>query len=555
MKKILFVVLLLVAASFMFTACRNNDTTTTPPTTTTAGPTVTTAPPTTAPPATAAPEPQGLEPVELNIWYIFAGAVFDTDWRVWQQVAEHTGVHLVGVADPVNTVVNEAFNLQAVEGFPAHIYGGTLAPRFMDFGMEGAFIPLQDLIPTYAPHFYSLMQRFPMIREGITAPDGNIYHLPNLNDVFDTFAVSKVYWAPMHWLDTLDLPVPNTVEEMEATLFAFRDELPEILGVEYVVPWFWSWGWQDAMSAIFPMFGARRAGNETGTRIAPMEDRDEVYHIWLSDEFKFALENFSRWFGEGLIDQELFTRTGDPRLALWTSNQGGFTHNFPMSTGNLIPQMQELHGADWQMMPIYPVVGTDGRRVSEVQRAPMNNNGWAITPHNPHPERTLMMMDFLYHGHGRNLLNFGPYGITWEYVDGVPAFLPYVHEHGVPVLEVIRARNGAVGAFPYMADLRYELAVGTAETTLAQEMWAPHRGFSPRMMPQLSFTVDERFTLNDIRPNLNSYLNENVQLFISGDWQDIASQWDAFVAGAIALGADEYVAIHQAAFDRFMARQ
>jgi len=553
MKKLCITALLLLAMVFAVAACNRGGNDPAPATPVPATP-APTAPPVAqdpTPPDVAPPDVE-LDPIELNIWYIFAGHVWDDSWRTWQQIAEHTGVTLTGVADPVNTNVNQAFDLQAVDGFPAHIYGGTLAPRFMDFGMQGAFIPLQDLIPIYAPNFYAIMNAHPYVREGITAPDGNIYHLPNLNDVFETFAVSKVYWAPMHWLEMLDLPVPDTIEELEATLFAFRDYLPELTGNEYVVPWFWSWGWQDAMSAIFPMFGARRQGNETGTRIGVMEDRDEVYHIWLTDEFRFALENFSRWFGEGLIDPELLTRTGDPRVALWTDNQGGFTHNFPMSTGNLIPQMREgIEG--FQMMPMYPVIGTDGRRVSEVQRAPMNNNGWAITPHNPYPGRTLMMMDFLYTGHGRHLLNFGPYGITWEYVDGEPTFLPYVHEHGLPVLEVIRVHNGAVGAFPYMADLRYELAVGTAETTLAQEMYAPHRGFSPRMTPALNMTVDERALVLEIRPTLNAFLNENIQLFIVGDWEDIAGQWDDFVAGAIALGAQEYVDAHQAAFARFMA--
>ena len=561
MKRFVVILAVLVSAVFFFAACGGGD----------AAPAQADVPPpaapTPAPAATPVPTPPpaeelevdfaGMEPIELTIHYVFAGHVWDDDWRVWQQIAEHTGVTLVGTADPVNTNAVEAFNFEAVAGFPAHIYGGTHAPRFIEFGMQGAFIPLNDLIAEHAPYFTHLMNRFPELRAAITAPDGNIYHMPNLNDVFDQFAASEVYWIRMDWLDILGLDVPDTIEEFEYVLSRFRDDMPAITGNDTIVPFF-SNSVNNAIRQLATFWGARSVGNETGIRLGPKTDNPtQIVHYWIQPEFMTAIENISRWFQEGLLDYDLFARGGLGRQELFSVNNGGALQHFPMSTGDFNALIQQ-DNPDFLIFPMIPPTGTHGTRWSEIQRAPTNNNGWAITPHNPDPVRTVQLMDFLYHGIGRLLLNFGPQGITWDFdADGEPQFLPYVHEQGVTVLEVIRVQNGGVGAFPYMADLRYELRAGGAETSIAQAMYEDpmgyERGFAPPQMPVLVLPFDDQLTVTEINAQLNPFINETIHGFILNDWREIASQWDGFVNQAIALGALELEEIWQAAYNSFRA--
>ncbi|MCL2015794.1 MAG: hypothetical protein FWG68_06050 [Defluviitaleaceae bacterium] len=52
---------------------------------------------------------------------------------------------------------------------------------------------------------------------------------------------------------------------------------------------------------------------------------------------------------------------------------------------------------------------------------------------------------------------------------------------------------------------------------------------------------------------LNTFLDENIQGFILGDWENIAGQWDSFVQQAIAMDANDLLAAYQSAFDRFLA--
>jgi len=303
-------------------------------------------------------------------------------------------------------------------------------------------------------------------------------------------------------------------------------------------------------------WGARVIGNETGIRLGPSTaDNNQIVHYWIQPEFMVAIENISRWFQEGLLDYDVFARGGLGRQELWSANNGGSTQHFPMSTGDFNALIQQ-ENPDFMIVPFIPPTGTHGTRWSEIQRAPTNNNGWAITPHNPDPVRTIQLMDFLYHGIGRLLLNFGPQGITWDFdAHGEPEFLPYVREQGVTVLEVIRVQNGGVGAFPYMADLRYELRAGSPITTVAQEMYANPvgypRGFATPQMPVLVLPADDQRIVTEINAQLNAFINETIHGFILNDWTLIASQWDAYVNQAIALGAHELEEIWQAAYNNF----
>ena len=559
MKKIVLLVALLAVAMFALAACNSDDGGGAAPTTTTAAPATTTAaaaPETTT--AAAVVEDTAPEPVTLTIHYIFDSQVWQDDWRVWEQMAYHTGVTLTGVADPVNLNAGEAFTFQATLGFPADIYAGTLAPRFIEFGQQGAFIPLNDLIPIYAPYFYNLMNENPGLRAGITAPDGNIYHMPGIGPMFDPtgpFPVSQVYWIRQDWLDILDLDIPDTIEELEYVLTRFRDDMPAITGNDWVAPFFHN-GANGGIRHLAPFWGAR--GNQA---VGPLvDDPSTLGHFWIQPEFMTAVENISRWFQEGLIDPEFFTRGGMNRQELFSTNQGGFLYHFPMSTGDFnVLMADEVDG--FNLVPMIPPINTRGERWSCDQRGYLSGNGWAITPHNPHPGRTLQMIDFMYFGHGRNLNNFGPYGITWEYdADGIPAFLPYVRQDGLTVLQVLRQGNGAVGANPYMADIQYELRAGTEWTRTAQAIYEAPEGFPPGFaipagnLPPMVQTAEGQAAITAINAQLTAFLNETVHGWILNDWQEIAGQWDAFVAQAEALGIRELEQIWQDRYDLFRQR-
>ena len=118
------------------------------------------------------------EPLELTA-HIHWGNVYvlSDKWTVTQKAAEMTNVSLKGTASPMETDSTEAFNLMIAGQDIPDLVGGN-RDLINQYGMEGAFMPLNDLIEEYAPDFKKILDENPDIRGAITAADGNIYQIP-----------------------------------------------------------------------------------------------------------------------------------------------------------------------------------------------------------------------------------------------------------------------------------------------------------------------------------------------------------------------------------------
>jgi len=493
-------------------------------------------------------DPDDLEELVLTIHdHRGPNGVFQDDWPVWIQIAEHTGIRLTGTANPVADNTVEQFNLEAVNLFPADIYGGPqLGHLFTEYGMEGAFQPLNDLIDSYAPHIRALLDERPEIENFITAPDGNIYFIPFVPDG----SVARVMFIRQDWLDILDLDQPQTVEELEAVLVAFRDEMPAHTGNDTIIPLFDD-NWLTLLRYT-TLWGARAFGNDTtGIRVVPSEDSDELYHAWLTDEFMEGIQNLSRWYDEGLIDPEIFTRGTTSRQELLSQNRGGMTMHFPVSTADFNHSLRsEIDGFNFIAMA--PPANINGQRVAENQRIAVQNSGWAISHSNEHPEATMRLFDFLFSPQGRYLMSFGAEGYTFDFVNGEPIFQDWIFDQGTPIPNFLRDEIGSIGWLGHHQMFEYEMQIATPEAAHAFELYGTGE-FFVRQLPQLGFMPDEQATIVDIQQNLNAFLDENIQAMIINDWTEIEANWAAFVQGAIAMGADELVEAYQSAFDRFIA--
>ena len=103
------------------------------------------------------------------------------------------------------------------------------------YGKQGVFIPLNDLIDKYAPNIKKVMEEKPYFKDAITAPDGNIYGLPRLNECYHC-TYSQKYWMNKEWLDKLGLKVPTTTDELYTVLKAFKSQDPNGNGKHDEIP-------------------------------------------------------------------------------------------------------------------------------------------------------------------------------------------------------------------------------------------------------------------------------------------------------------------------------
>jgi len=272
------------------------------------------------------------EPLELTIQMNHARyPVYDENWPVEKAASAWTGIHLKDATVGANTRTSEndgkteALNLMLASGEIPDIVGSSRLKDFVNqFGPEGAFIPLNDLIEEHAPNLKAYLDERPEIKSAISAADGNMYYIPYLPDG----KYGRAYWIRTDWLKALGLEVPQTVDEYEAALRAFKTQDPNGNGLADEVPYF-ARQWPELIRLV-TLWDGRSSGSDTYHDF--YVDEGQLKHPYAGEGYREGIKNLARWYAEGLIDAEIFTRGSSSRDYLLSENLGGSTHDWFAST-------------------------------------------------------------------------------------------------------------------------------------------------------------------------------------------------------------------------------
>ncbi|MDO5416095.1 MAG: extracellular solute-binding protein [Lachnospiraceae bacterium] len=468
---------------------------------------------------------------------------------VYQLAAKQTGVVLENTANPVAQKSAEEFQLQATEKFPADIYGGAnLKGPIFTYALQGAFIPMNDLIEEHAPNIKKYLEENPEIKKALTAPDGNIYML---NYVPDGEA-GRAYFLRQDWLDKLGLSMPTTFEELETVLYAFRDGDPNGNGQKDEIPYFNDKF--EEMIRLANLWGARVYSNDSFQDRIVVGENDKLYHAWTAPEFKEAIAGLNQWYEDGIIDPEIFTRKQNTsRQTLWTKdNVGGMTHEWIASTTSYCHNEELLKAVpDFKLGVMLPV-NKNGKGFEEHQRAMMKPDGWAISSNCKNPEAAIRFMDWFYSEEGNRAANYGIEGETYDMVDGKPIFKPEVLKQG-SVQTYLEQNYGAQLPIGFAQDFEYEKQWTSPEGLEAYNTYVNADIYTAPYTPILNLTAEETEVYDSYLTVLNEYQNERISAFITGK-EDIETGWDSYVAKCQELGSEEIVKVYQAAYDRYLAQ-
>ena len=131
-------------------------------------------------------------------------------------------------------------------------------------------IPLNDLIEEHTVNLKHWLEERPDIKKLITAPDGNIYGIPAIDESLST-QVAGVLGMNMTWLKNLGLEIPTTIDEFTEVLRAFKTQDPNKNGEADEIPL---------------SFRANNAANRTtwiGSFFGPFGVVDDSTHIMVKD--------------------------------------------------------------------------------------------------------------------------------------------------------------------------------------------------------------------------------------------------------------------------------
>ena len=482
------------------------------------------------------------EPLELTIhmhWDRSQGYV--ESYPVEQAARELTGIHLKEATAGKNTAdTREAMNLLLAMGDMPDIVGSQLIKQPVnEYGPQGAFLPLNELIEEHAPHIKAFFDERPELRQAISAFDGNMYYIPYLPDG----KYGRAWFVRQDWLDALGLERPDNVEELHDTLVAFRDDDPNGNGRQDEVPFFVR-DWEELIRLV-TLWDGRSSGSDTPHDFM-VDDEGRVVHPYARESYRTGLAHIARWYEEGLIDREVFTRGVSARDHLLGENLGGMTHDWFASTSGYNAALADrIEGFDF--VPMLPPESVSGRRIEEHRRIPIKPDGWAISHSNDHPVETIRYFDFWFTEEGRRLSNFGVEGEQYEMIDGEPVFTDAVLNSDQPV----NSQLWAVGAQikkGYWQDFRYEWQWTAPAAREGIELYDSHDLLVDQFLG-VAFNKEEQAVYDKYWPSIQSYMLERQQAWVLGNG-DVEADWDGYLATLDKMGFDEVIEVMNAAYAR-----
>lgn len=487
------------------------------------------------------------EPLELSIQMNHKRyPVYEEDWPVEQAARALTNIHLKDVTvganirtDSENTGKTEALNLMLATGKIPDIVGSSRIKDFVNqYGPEGAFLPLNDLIDEHAPNLKKFFEEKPEIKAALSAADGNMYYIPYLPDG----KYGRAYFIRYDWLDTLNLEVPETVDEFEAVLRAFKTQDPNGNGEADEVPYF-ARQWPELLRLV-TLWDGRSSGSDTYHDF--MVEDGEIKHPYAGEGYRDGIKNVARWYDEGLVDAEIFTRGSSSREFLLSENLGGATHDWFASTAGYNRLSADIDGFAFKAFA--PPASITGKRIEEHRRIPIKPDGWAIGGTNKHPVETIKYFDFWFTEAGRRLANFGVEGKQYEMVDGEAVFKDSVLNSDEPVNNQLYAVGSQLQARGYFQDYNYETQWSN-EFALEGIALYDEGDYLIDQFLGVAFTADEQKVYDKFWPGVRDYMLERQQTWILGTG-DVEADWGDYIAQLNQKGFQDVLDVMNSAYKR-----
>ena len=332
-----------------------------------------------------------------------------------QKVLEETGVQYELISTPAGSDPVENLNLMfASEDYPDIFrpIGGFEQTLIS----QGAALPLDDLLPKYAPHVWERIPKeaWDVVRSA--TPDGKIYYVPKVNLVTERAALIR-----QDWLDAVGLEMPKTVEEYKELLIAFRDKDPNGNGKQDELPTtgreFGKW-----MDHLFAIYGVAMWEGVPEWDIY----EGEIEYAGTSKNMKAAISFIRELYEEKLLDNETFLNKGEVWTAKINTNLVGSWYHLPANLRDRHNAM--LEGAPDAYVAGMPLPKADGFDGYITQKG-IGDPEWVIPAASEEKAAAaLKLLDFFYDPANDEFNMFGMEGAQHKVENGKKVLLPPTDE-------------------------------------------------------------------------------------------------------------------------------
>lgn len=470
---------------------------------------------------------------------------------IFKRLEEKTKVH-VNWKNFTKDVFPEKRNLAMASGdLPDAIFdAGYSDYELLKLAKDGAIIPLNDLIDKYMPNFKKVLEQAPEYKTMITAPDGNIYAFPWIEEMGKgkerIQAVDAVPWINVEWLNKLGLKMPKTTEELKKVLIAFKTQDPNGNGKADEIPLsFINKPGAEDLAFLFAAFGLGENPDH-----AVVTNDGKVVFTPAEEGYKNAVKYIHELYKEGLIDVEAYTQDWSTYLAKGKDHKYGLYFTWDKSN---------VSGADnsYEVMP--PVAGPDGQiNVTQTNALGFHRGRMVITSDNKQLEATAKWIDQMYDPIQSVQNNWGTYGDKTQQnifeFDEAKKMLKHLPLNGTAPVE-LREKTSVGGPLAILNSYfgKYTTFPDDAKERMriVKEIMAPHMQ-AEHAMPSVFNSIDELDRLTSIETDLFAYvLRMRTEWYQNGK---IDAEWGDYLKELDRLGLKEWLQIKQSSYDRAMKK-
>ena len=488
---------------------------------------------------------------------------------IFKRLEEATNVHVDWKAIQNDQWGDKiALEMSNVKTLPEFVFtAGFGDTDLLKYAKQGAIIPLEEYIDKYMPNLKTVFEKAPEYRTMCEDADGHIWALPWIEQLgYEKTAIQTIDNMPFinkNWLDFLGLEIPETVDDFEKVLIAFRDNADK-LKAEFdidgeIIPMscIMNDGGQDPMTLING-FGEGYGDPDKGRHIV-VTDEGKVICAATTEGFKKGLQWLHKLYDEGLIDKEAFTQDWSTYVAKGKSGRYGVCFSWDVANVAQVSMDDLIAGKSWVPMP---VLTADTRNLTPGNgsfTSGFDRGRCVVTAAAKNPALVCAWLDQMYNPIQSPQNNWGTYGEDDEF----DIFEMSQNDKGEPMLKhtwlgdasPVEVREAeAVGGPLAILDEYYGVYVTCPDDAQYRLDWIKNI-YTPDMhtkyvFPNVFMTTEDTKKCSDLNADLNKAINTAKSDWVMNGFTD--ADWDKLQADLEAYGLSQYLEIHQKYFDAYI---
>ena len=473
---------------------------------------------------------------------------------IFQRLEEQTNVHIEWKAIQGDQWGEKiALEMANVKTLPDFIFNAGFGDAdLLKYAKQGVIINVEEYIEAYMPNLTAVFEKYPEYKAMSTDEDGHIWALPWIEQLGANKTaiqtVGNMSFINVAWLNFLGLEKPETVEEFEAVLVAFRDNA-EALQAEFgiegsVIPLacIMNDGDQDPYILING-FGEGYGDPDRGRHINVTDDKKVVCSA-TSEGFKKGTAWLHDLYAQGLIDPEAFTQDWSTYVAKGKSGRYGVCFSWDVANiANL---------TDWEPLPVLTADVTNFTAQNGSFTSGFDRGRCVVTAAAKNPALVCAWLDQMYAPMQAPQNNWGTYGENDEF----DIFEMGTNDKGEPMLKhaplgdasPVEVREAECVGGPLAILDEYYGVYGTCPDDAQYRLDWIKDYFTPDMnhkyvFPNVFMSPDDTKELSNLQADIQKCINAFKSNSVMNGFTD--ADWDQFMKDLEAYKLDKYLSIFQ----------